>query len=150
MFSFLKRLLVLSAAVAAAASASAQGTQISADKPVINFRLPMFTPDGYRAWLVRGSEGYYIPKTNQINIKELTLTVFSGKSDDKVATLILSPTATVFPAESVVTGENTIRVINDDFEATGTGWRYANKEKKTTIDKKVRVTFHAEIKNFLK
>lgn len=150
MLSFLKRLLILPAAVAVVASASAAGTQISADKPVINFRLPNFTPEGYRTWLVRGSEAFYNPKNNQINIKELTLTVFSGKADGKVTTLILSPTATVLPTESVVTGESTIRVINDDFEATGTGWRYAHKENKTTIQKKVRVTFQAEIKNFLK
>ena len=145
-----KRFLILGAALAVVESALAAGTQISADKPVINFRLPNFTPDGFRAWLVRGSEAYYVPKTNQINIKELTLSVFSGKADDKVTTMILSPTATVFPAESVVTGDSTIRVINDDFEATGTGWRYAHKEKKTVIQKKVRVTFHAEFKNFLK
>ena len=150
MLSSLKRLLVLLTAVVAAAAASAAGTQISADKPVINFRLPNFTPEGYRAWLVRGSEAFYNPKNNQINIKELTLTVFSGKADDKVTTLILSPAATVLPTESVVTGDSTIRVINDDFEATGTGWRYAHKENKTTIQKKVRVTFQAEIKNFLK
>jgi len=147
----LKRLLVLpAAAVLATTSAFAAGTQISADKPVVNFRLPNFTPEGYRAWLVRGSEAYYLPKNNQINVKELTLSVFSGKADDKVTTLILSPTATVLPAESVVTGDSTIRVINDDFEATGIGWRYAHKEKKTSIQRKVRVTFHAEIKNFLK
>ena len=150
MFSSLKRVFILLAGIVVVAFASAAGTQISADKPVINFRLPSFTPEGYRAYLVRGSEGFYVPKNNQIIIKELTLTVFSGKEDDKVTTLILSPTATVLPAESVVTGDSTIRVINDDFEATGIGWRYAHKDKKTVIQKKVRVTFHAEIKNFLK
>jgi lipopolysaccharide export system protein LptC len=149
-FPLLKRFLILPVALIAVASAPGAGTQISADKPVINFRLPSFTPDGFRAYLVRGSEGFYMPKTNQINIKELTLTVFSGKADDKVTTLILSPAATVLPNESVVTGDSTIRVINDDFEATGIGWRYAHKEKKTVIQKKVRVTFQAELKNFLK
>lgn len=150
MFSLPKRILILPAVAIAAASAWAAGTQISTDKPVINFRLPSFTPEGYRAYMVRGSEGFYLPQKNQINIKELTLTVFSGKSDDKITTVILSPTATVLPNESVVTGDSTIRVINDDFEATGTGWRYTHKEKKTIIQKKVRVTFHAEIQNFLK
>ena len=131
-------------------AALAATTQISPDKPVINFRLPSFTPEGYRRWLVRGSEAYYLAKENQINVKELTLSVFSGKSDDKLMTMILSPSAKVLPAESIVTGDSTIRVINDDFEATGIGWRYADKEKKTTIQKKVRVSFKAEIKDFLK
>ena len=131
-------------------AALAATTQISPEKPVVNFRLPAFTPEGYRSWLVRGSEAYYLAKENQINVKELTLSVFSGKSDDKLTTMILSPSAKVLPAESVITGDSTIRVINDDFEATGIGWRYAHKEKKTTIQKKVRVTFKAEIKDFLK
>ena len=53
-------------------------------------------------------------------------------------------------AESAVTGESTIRVINDDYEATGTGWRCEPKEKKISIAKKVRVTFRAEFNDILK
>ena len=130
--------------------AFAATTQISSDKPVINFRLPNFTPEGYRSWLVRGSEARYLPEGNEIDVKDLTLSVFSGKSDDKLTTMILSPSAKVLPSESLVTSESTIRVINDDFEATGTGWRYDHKERRTIIQKKVRVTLHGEIKNFLK
>lgn len=150
MFFSWKRSFFLWLPIAAGVAALAATTQISPDKPVVNFRLPAFTPEGYRSWLVRGSEAYYLAKENQINVKELTLSVFSGKSDDRLTTMILSPSAKVLPAESIVTGDSTIRVINDDFEATGIGWRYAHKEKKTTIQKKVRVTFKAEIKDFLK
>jgi lipopolysaccharide export system protein LptC len=146
----LKRTLTLLLPVAAAVAALAATTQISPDKPVVNFRLPNFTPDGYRSWLVRGSEGYYLAKENQIDVKDLTLSIFSGMSDDKLMTMILSPSAKVLPNESIVTGESTIRVINDDFEATGTGWRYEHKDKKIIIRKKVRVTFRAEFKDILK
>jgi hypothetical protein len=132
-----------------AAAALAADTQISTDKPVINFRLPAFTPEGYRAWLVRGSEARYASE-NQIDIKELTLSVFSGRADEKVETLILSPVAVVHPTEAVATGPSSIRVINDQFEASGTNWRYAQKEKKVSIAKNVRVTFHAEFKDILK
>ncbi len=136
--------------LAVAVVAFSATTQISPDKPVINFRLPNFTPEGYRTWLVRGSEAQYLPKNNEVNVKELTLSLFSGKSDDKLTTMILSPAARVLPDQSLVTSDSTLRVINDDFEATGTGWRYAHKERKITIDKKVRVTLHGEINNFLK
>lgn len=139
--------LFLTAAVGVAAFAAS--TQVSADKPVINFRFPNFTPEGYRAWMVRGSEGHYLPKDNRIEVKELTLSVYSGKSDDKLTTMILSPAATVLTEESVVTGDSTIRVINDDFEATGTGWRYEYKTKKTLMKKNVRVVLQAEFKDFL-
>lgn len=131
------------------AAAWAANTQLSADRPVINFRLPAFTSEGHRAWLVRGSEARFA-RENLIGIKELTLTVFSGRADEKVDTLILSPTAEVHPAEGVVTGSDTIRVINDQFEASGLSWRYAHKAKKVSIGRNVRITFRAEFKDYLK
>ena len=145
MSSFLKKFLLclVSAAVAVAAN-----TQFSTDKPVVNFRLPWFTPEGYRAWMVRGSEARYANE-NRIGIKDLTLTIFSGQADEKVDTLILSPNAVVLPNDSVVTGSTAIRVINDQFEASGLDWRYAHKDKKVSIGKSVRVTFQAEFKDFL-
>ena len=146
----LKRFLVGAIALGVSLGARADTSQISPEKPVVNFRLPNFTPEGNRSWLVRGSEAYYLAKENQIDVRELTLSIFSGKSDDKLMTMVLSPIARVQPNESIVTGTSTIRVINDDYEATGTGWSCAPKEKKVIILKKVRVSFRAEIKEFLK
>jgi len=145
----LKKFLPLLFYTVAVGSALGANTQISTDKPIINFRLPAFTAEGFRAWLVRGSEASFHSQS-QIDIKGLTLSVFSGKADDKIATMILSPSARVLPAESIITGESTIRVINDEFEATGTGWRYAHPDRKISITKNVRVTFRAEFKDFLK
>ena len=142
----LKKFLLV---VLPAAAALAATTQISTDKPIINFRLPTFTPDGHRSWLVRGSEARFASQ-DQIDVKELTLSIFSSQADDKIDTMILSPTATVLPSEAVITGQDTIRVINDDFEATGSGWRYQHKEKSVSIARNVRVVFHAELKDFLK
>lgn len=129
--------------------ALAESTQVSSDQPVINFRLPTFTPDGYRSWLVRGSEARFVSQ-NQIDVKELTLSIFTGNADDRVETMILSPAARVQPADAVVAGTSTIRVINDEFEATGSDWRYTHKEKRVSIAKNVHVTFRAELKDFLK
>jgi lipopolysaccharide export system protein LptC len=131
------------------ALAAAATTQISSQRPIINFSLPNFTPEGYRAWLIRGSEARYL-NANEIEIKELTLSIFSGLADEKVATMILSPQATVLPVDSVITGPDTIRVINDQFEATGSDWRYVHKEQRVTINRKVHVVFQAQLKEFLK
>ena len=136
--------------LAVSATVLAANTQISPDKPVINFSLPYFTPEGERAWLARGSEAFYLAKENQIDVKELTLTIFSGKNDGKLQTVILSPFAKIQPNESIVTSSSTLRVINDQFEATGLGWRYLHKDKKVIIEKKVRFSFHAEFTDFLK
>jgi len=145
----MRPLLLLSLALLLAGSAGAQATRFSADAPVVNFRLPMFTPEGHRAWLVRGSEARFA-SANVIDIKELTMTLFTGDATDRVETMILSPVARVLAQDSVVTGPDRIRVINDNFEATGLQWRYDHKEKSISIAKTVRVTFRAELKDFLK
>lgn len=139
-----KLLLLLLPVVAIAAT-----TQVSADRPIINFRLPTFTPDGFRSWLVRGSEARISGK-NQIDITELTLTIFTGTAEDKIDTMILSPAARVLPDEALVAGPGTIRVINDEFEASGSDWRYIHKEKRVSINRDVHVTFRAELTDFLK
>jgi len=140
-----KKFLLLLPVLAFAAT-----TQVTTDKPIINFRLPAFTPEGHRSWLVRGSEARFIT-SDQIDIRELTLSIFPGKAEnEKVETMILSPVARVQPAESLVTGPGPIRVVNDDFEASGSDWRYLHKEKRVSINRQVHVTFRAEFKNFLK
>jgi hypothetical protein len=131
-----------------ATAAFAVGTEVSTAKPIINFSLPSFTPEGYREWLIRGSQAFYIGP-DQINIRELTLSIFSGQANDKVQTMILSPDATVHPAEGVVSGPTTIRVLNDDIEASGANWQYFQKDKRVTIARDVHVIFQAELKDFL-
>ena len=141
-----KFLFLLLPVVALAATTT---TQVSADRPIINFRLPTFTADGFRSWLVRGSEARISGK-NQIDIVGLTLTIFTGTADDKIDTMILSPAARVQPEEALITGPGTIRVINDEFEASGTDWRYLHQEKRVSINRDVHVTFRAELTDFLK
>jgi hypothetical protein len=123
-------------------------TQVATDKPIVNFRLPDFTPEGNRSWLLRGSEARYAAD-GRIDIKELNLTIFSGQPDDRVETLILSPSAEVRPENRTVRGSQTIRVINDRFEATGTGWLYSHPEKRVSIAKNVHVILHTELKDLL-
>jgi len=124
-------------------------TQIAPDKPIVNFRLPDFTPEGNRAWLVRGSEARY-QKEGLIDIIGLNLSIFTGLPDGKVETLILSPSARVLPNDQLVRGSESIRVINDRFEATGSDWSYAHRDKKVSIGKNVRVVLHTQLKDILK
>ena len=140
------------AAALIAASASAQvSTRISSEAPVVNFRLPTFTPEGYREWLVRGSEAR-MHSTKEIDVRELTLTVFAGDATDRITTMILAPVAKVLPDDRTVTGAETIRVLNDELEASGADWRVHQPAEKTvemTMRRNVRVTFRAELKNLL-
>ena len=143
------RFILCFAFLTGATAARAAGTEIATDKPIINFRLPEFTPEGNRAWLVRGSEARYATE-GQINITGLNLSIFTGLPDGKVETLILSPAALVRYTDMVAQGKDTIRVINDRFDATGTTWNYSHKEKKVSIAGNVRVVLHTELKDILK
>src|SRR5215207_4746389 len=99
----------------ATGAAFAANTQIAPNQPIVNFRLPDFTPEGHRSWLVRGSEARY-QKEGFVNITGLNLSIFTGLADGKVETLILSPSAQVLPTDQIVRGSDSIRVINDRFE----------------------------------
>ncbi|MBA3848946.1 MAG: hypothetical protein C0502_02995 [Opitutus sp.] len=135
-----------------AATAPAQvSTRISSDAPVVNFRLPTFTPEGHREWLVRGTEAR-MRSPEEIDVRELTLTVFAGDATDKITTMILAPVAKVLPDDRTVTGPESIRVINDEFEASGAEWRVHQAAERTveiSMRRNVRVTFRAELKNLL-
>ena len=133
----------------AAGTALASSTRIATDKPIVNFRLPDFTPEGHRSWLVRGTEARYANE-GIVEIKELNLTIFTGRADEKVETLILSPAAQVRLNERQVSGPESIRIINDRFEASGSGWSYDHEEKKVSIARNVRVILHTQLNDILK
>jgi hypothetical protein len=128
--------------------ALASTTRVAPDRPITNFRLPDFTPDGHRSWLVRGSEARYANE-GVVDIKELNLTIFTGLADDKVETLILSPSAQVSISDRQIRGADSIRVINDGFEASGSDWSYHHQEKRITIARNVRVVLHTQLKDIL-
>jgi lipopolysaccharide export system protein LptC len=141
------RLLVLFAAAAALATAST--TRIATDKPIVNFRLPDFTPEGHRSWLVRGTEARYA-NDGLVDIKELNLAIFTGRADEKVETLILSPAAQVRLTDRIVSGPDSIRIINDRFEATGSEWSYDHQQKRVSIARNVRVILNTQLNDILK
>lgn len=145
----IKFLAVAAVACALAGSLPAQTTtRIANDAPIVNFRLPTFTPDGFRQWLVRGTEARLV-SSKEIDIRELTLTVFTADSQDRIDTMLLSPAAIVYTDTQIATGPSTIRVLTDALEATGEQWTYDHREKRVSMRKNVRVTFRAELKNLL-
>lgn len=145
------RLLVLGplALLAGALTAPAQiSSRLTSDAPVVNFRLPTFTPAGHRDWFIRGAEAR-LPSDKLINLRDLMLTIFSGDAADRVETIFLSPAATILTDEQVATGDQTLRVIGDNFEATGIQWRYDHRARHVTIHRQVRVSFTTELKHLL-
>lgn len=145
----LTRALLPALAGGLALAASAQSpTRLSSDAPILNWRLPSFTPEGHRESLVRGTEARLLPDGN-VDLQDLTLTLFVGDATNRIETILLSPAARVLTEERAITGRSAIRVINDQFEARGTGWRYEHRTKRVSLEKNVRVTFTAELANLL-
>jgi hypothetical protein len=124
-------------------------TAFTANAPVLNFRVPTFTAEGFRSWLLSGTEGHYV-NPNQLDVTDLNLTVFDGTAGNRVESIFLSPSATALVNDGQVRGQGPLRLITDTFEATGEDWRYDHRAKKVSICKNVRVAFHAQLKDMLR
>lgn len=142
----MKSLFLLALFLAAAGTGGSQS--LTATTPVRNFKLPTFTPEGYRAMLLLGSEA--MVGAERINVTNLNLTLFKGDAADTVETVILSPAATATVDAGRVQGDSTVRVVRDDIEITGTGWTYDHAQKKVSITHHARVVFRAAMPDILK
>lgn len=123
--------------------------QMTPNAPVENFRLPMFNPEGYRTWELRGAEGIYRDGT-RIDLVEMNLRLFSGDPTGELQTEITSPDATVFIAENKAAGHNGILITNRDFNITGQNWTWYGDESRVSIETDVVVTFFEGIGDILK
>lgn len=128
-------------------AALASGQPITATTPVQNFKLPTFTPEGYRSMLLRGSSATV--STGAINLTDMNLTLFAGDATNAVETVILSPVATASPDTGLVRGSDTVRMIRDDIEITGTGWSYDQRHKKVSISRDARIVYRAQLPDLL-
>jgi hypothetical protein len=131
-----------------ARAADERPTSLTANAPVINFRVPTFTGE-YRSWLLCGAEGIYV-NDDRLDVVDLNLTVFSGDASNRIESVFLSPSAVALIGESRVRGPGALRLITDDFDATGEDWLYDHRQKKVSIHRNVRVVFHARLNDILR
>ena len=124
-------------------------TAFTAGAPVTDFRVTTFTKEGYRSWLLSGTKGVYVNQ-DQLDVTDLNLTVFVGDAANHVDSIFLSPAATALVNAGQVRGPGSLRLITDDFEATGEDWFYDHGAKKISIHKNVRVVFHVELQSILR
>lgn len=132
-----------------AAPPPAKAPAAPAAAPALNWVLPLFTDkEGWRTMTLRGSE--VRPSPNGIAVTDLSITIFSGKEDSKVDSILLSPDAQFLPKEKRALGNKTVRLIRDDIEVTGVGWNYEHDAKKISLARNVRVVFRAQLNDILK
>jgi hypothetical protein len=121
------------------------------DAPVKNFVLKVFTKEGPLSLAVRGSAARYLGP-DLIEITDMNITTYTTEPGmpTRAETVLLSPQAYFLPNSNQARGDKTVRIIRDDLEAWGTKWTYDQKEKRISLDGKVRVVFHAELQDILK
>jgi hypothetical protein len=140
-------------ALALTADTHAQSS-IIANAPVKNFRLPSFNDAGHRTSLLRGGEARYINNT-QIDIRDLNFAQFEGDGSTEPSHLLLAPAATLFiksKSNFILSGQQTVRLIGEDMEATGERWTFDSKgrhDQRLTMNNNVRVVFRTELKGIL-
>jgi hypothetical protein len=121
------------------------------DAPVKNFVLKVFTKEGPLSLAVRGSAARYLGP-DLIEVTDMNITTYTSEPamPARVETVLLSPEAYFLPNSNQAHGDKSVRVIREDLEAAGTKWNYDQKEKRISLDQKVRVIFHAELQDILK
>jgi hypothetical protein len=129
--------------------ARAQMTADSASAPAQNWEMKIFTKEGYRSMILRGTEARRASAT-RYDVVDLNITVLTGGPEAKVDSILLSPLASFLPNENQARGEKSVRLIRDDMEVTGEQWAYFHAEKKVTIQKNTHVVFHAALPDLLR
>ncbi len=129
--------------------AKSRAEQIRAAAPIKNFRLPTFTVEGYREFMLRAGEAV-VPSPEQINVREMELTVFTRTAEEQIDAMLAAPSASFFPKDQLVRGDDTVRLERADLTVTGAGWTYDHKAQKLTINRAAHIILHAPIGDVIK
>lgn len=117
--------------------------------PAQDWKLPLFTKDGFRSMSLRGERVYPIG-SDRIDVENIEITVFSGDASQRVKSVLLSAKASYFPREQRATGPEAVRVIQDEVEISGQDWTYEKEGEKVSIHRNARVVFNMKLGDMLK
>ena len=110
---------------------------------------PVFSDrEGHRLMTLRGAE--VRPSGDTIAIRDLMVTVFTGEAEAKVDSVLITPFAEFQPGRNIVSGDRSLRFLQDDVEVTGNRWTLDQGAKKVSIRGDVRVTFRAKLNDILR
>lgn len=119
----------------------AHGHLMEPNAPVLDFKLPVFNESGYKAWDLQGHEGLF--HTDQtIDVKEMTIQVFSGDEALSLETLIKSPAARINTKTSFAFGEESINITGPNYNISGNSWTWNGDTQQIEIQNNVIVVFN--------
>jgi hypothetical protein len=117
--------------------------------PGLQWKLPLFTKEGYRSMSLRGDR--VVPMgSDRIDVDNIEIMVFSGDKKQSVTTILLSPKASYFSKSSEVKGDGEVRVIRDNGEISGENWDYKRMGEKISIRRNARVVFKEQVTDMLR
>lgn len=127
------------------------GQRITPDAPVKNFKLPMFGPDGYKIWDLRGREGRYV-SAEQIDVVGMILRTWGGGEAQQLELTIESTQASINPKANSAAGSDYIyiREAGNNYSIVGRKWTWEGKTDRITVSEEVRVTFNQSLGGVLK
>jgi lipopolysaccharide assembly outer membrane protein LptD (OstA) len=105
--------------------------------------------EGYLTGIFRGAQATPGPN-DTLSIVDLYAQTYAGGEKPQFETALIAPLANFDPKRNRASGDKSVRIIRDDFEATATRWTYDHKEKRVTLDGDVRIVFNAELQDILK
>jgi hypothetical protein len=117
--------------------------------PAQDWKLPLFTKDGFRSMSLRGDRVYPV-SSDRIDVENIEITVFSGDAAQRVTSILLSAKASYFPKQQRSSGPGAVRVIRDDGEISGEDWTYEKNGEKVSIRRNARVIFNMKFGDMLK
>jgi hypothetical protein len=117
--------------------------------PAQDWKLPLFTKDGFRSMSLRGDRVLPV-SSDRIDVENIEITVFSGDAAARVTSVLLSSQASYFPKENIATGPGAVRVIRDNIEISGEDWTYEKEGEKISIHRNARVVFNMKLGDMLR
>ena len=117
--------------------------------PAQDWKLPLFTKEGFRSTSLRGDR-VYPAGPDRIDVENIEITVFSGDAAQRVKSILLSAKASYFPKEQRASGPGAVRVIRDDGEISGEDWTYEKGGEKVSIRRNARIVLNVNIGDMLK
>jgi hypothetical protein len=117
--------------------------------PAQDWKLPLFTKEGFRSMSLRGDRVYPV-SAERIDVENIEITAFSGDAAQRVTSILLSAKASYFPKLQHASGPGAVRVIRGDGEISGEDWTYEKAGEKVSIRRNARIVLNANIGDMLK
>jgi hypothetical protein len=128
------------------------GASAPAVSPTIvkGFSLRRFTKEGDRRDTdLRADEARFFTRS-ELTLTGATYTLYTNDSANRPETVFTAPSATALPDQKILRGEQSVRVVRDDFEVSGEQWSYDHTAQTMTIGNNARTVINATLPDLIR